>query len=124
MGSGVIEGRIAPWYWLGVATLLVLAITLRLGAANRTVVDHPLRPDADDYYNYALNLKFHHVYSRTAYSKTSVPRADAVRAPGYPFWLVWLISYPPDVTMIMRITRVQTLLDCLTVLLTLAVSAT
>jgi len=120
-GIGMTSDRARLLYWLGAAAVLVLALAMRLGAVNNTVVDSPLRADARDYYSYALNLKFHRVFSRATYSESATPAADAVRAPGYPLWLVPLVSYPPDTAMITRITRGQALLDCLTVLLALAV---
>lgn len=114
-------GKLGWIYWLLVGLVLLLALALRLGAVNNTIVDDPLRADAFDYYSYAANMKYHHIYSRTHYTEDGAPKPDAYRTPGYPALLVPLISYPPDSAMILRITRVQALLDCLTVLLALAV---
>jgi 4-amino-4-deoxy-L-arabinose transferase-like glycosyltransferase len=108
-------------YRLGAAILLILALALRLGAVNNTVVDDPLRGDAHDYYSYALNLKLNHTFSRTFDTRVDTPAPDAVRAPGYPLMLAPLVSYPPDQQTIWHITLLQALLDCITVLLALAI---
>ncbi len=117
----VVTDKLCLLYRLGAAILLILALGLRLGAVNNTVVDNPLRGDARDYYNYALNLKLNHTFSSTFDTRADTPAPDAVRAPGYPLMLAPLVSFPPDQQTIWHITLLQALLDCITVLLALVI---
>jgi 4-amino-4-deoxy-L-arabinose transferase-like glycosyltransferase len=95
-------------------------MNLRLGAINTTVIDAPIRADATDYYSYALNLKYHHTYSRENFS-SNAPQPDALRAPGYPTFLVPFVEYPPSKFMLWRISLAQALLDSITVILALSI---
>ena len=70
--------------------------------------------------NYALNLKYHHTYSRANFSD-KVPPADALRAPGYPAFLVPFVESPPTAFMLWQISLAQALLDSITVLLALGI---
>lgn len=92
---------IKPEYlrFLGTVILFGIAMGLRLGAVNNTVIDGPIRADATDYYSYALNLKYHHTYSR-AKLFDNAPLPDALRAPGYPAFLVPLVESPPTAFML------------------------
>ena len=105
---------------LGTVILFALAMSLRLGAVNNTVIDDPIRADATDYYNYALNLKYHHTYSRENFS-SDAPQPDALRAPGYPAFPVPFVEYPPTEFMLWRISLAQALLDSITVILALSI---
>ena len=100
--------------------LFALAMSLRLGAVNNTVIDAPIRADATDYYNYALNLKYHHIYSRERFSGKT-PQPDALRAPVYPAFLVPFVEYPPSGFMLWRISLAQALIDSITVILALSI---
>jgi 4-amino-4-deoxy-L-arabinose transferase-like glycosyltransferase len=113
---------IKPEYlrFLGTVILFAIAMGLRLGAINNTVIDTPIRADAADYYNYALNLKYHHTYSRAKFSDNE-PLPDALRAPGYPAFLVPFVESPATGFMLWRINLVQALLDSITVLLALSI---
>ena len=113
---------IKPTYlrFLGTVMLFSLALGLRLGAINNTVVEQPLHADATDYYTYALNLKYHQTYSRTRFSD-NVPPPDALRAPGYPAFLLLFAEFPPRETTIRYIGLAQALLDSITVLLALGI---
>ena len=104
----------------GTVVLFALAMSLRLGAVNNTVIDAPIRADATDYYNYALNLKYHHIYSRESFSDKT-PQPDALRAPVYPAFLVPFVEYPPSGFMLWRISLAQALLDSITVILALSI---
>lgn len=105
---------------LAATALFAIAFGLRLGAISGTEVQNPIRGDAVDYYNYAVNLKRHRTYSRAMASETT-PVPDAVRAPGYPVFLTMFVEDPPTRFMLWKILAVQALLDCLTVLLALAI---
>jgi len=113
---------IKPEYLRLLATIILfaLAMGLRLGAVNGTTIVAPIRADAADYYNYALNLKYHQTYSRSRFSDT-VPQPDAVRAPGYPAFLVPFVDQPPTGFMLWRISLVQALLDSISVILALGI---
>lgn len=113
---------IKPKYlrFLGTVVLFALAMSLRLGAVNNTVVEEPIHADAADYYTYALNLKFHHTYSRDKFS-SNAPQPDALRAPGYPAFLLPFVEYPPRKSTLRRISLAQALLDSITVILALSV---
>jgi 4-amino-4-deoxy-L-arabinose transferase-like glycosyltransferase len=108
---------------LGTVILFVLAMSLRLGAINNTVIEAPIRADATDYYNYALNLKYHHTYSRENFS-SNTPQPDALRAPGYPAFLVLFVGAPPSKFMLWRISLAQALIDSVTVILALSIFRT
>jgi len=111
-----------PVYLRFLATVLLfaLAMGLRLGAVNNTIIDAPIRADATDYYNYALNLKFHHTYSRQKFS-ANMPQPDALRAPGYPAFITPFVEHPPTEFMLWKINFAQALLDSITVLLALGI---
>ena len=111
-----------PAYLRFLATVLLfaLAMGLRLGAVNNTIIDVPIRADAADYYNYALNLKFHHTYSRQKFS-ANMPQPDALRAPGYPAFITPFVEHPPTAFMLWKINFAQALLDSITVLLALGI---
>ncbi len=106
---------------LGSVILIAIAVSMRLGAINQTVVDVPIRADAAHYYNYALNLKYHQVYSRDTFPSETPPKPDALRAPGYAAFLVPFVEYPASRFMIWKIGLAQALLDSLTVLLALSI---
>ncbi|ORU89875.1 MAG: hypothetical protein A6F71_02615 [Cycloclasticus sp. symbiont of Poecilosclerida sp. M] len=100
-----------------IVTLVTIAFSLRLYYINHTVIDAPIRADAKDYYSYAVNIKNHHVYSR-AWPSKAIPKPDTLRAPGYPFFISKLVSWPPTKSMLWKISFWQALLDTLTVLMT------
>ena len=101
---------------LALAVILAVAFGLRLGAINETVVIDPIRADAYDYFNYAINLKRHGVYSRTP-AGAETPQPDALRSPGYPLMLAAFAEQPPTDLMVWKVQLLQVVLDCLTVLL-------
>jgi 4-amino-4-deoxy-L-arabinose transferase-like glycosyltransferase len=106
--------------FLGAFILFLLAMGLRLGAVNNTVINEPINADASDYYTYAVHLKYHHTYSRERLPGNA-PQPDALRAPGYPAFLVPFVGYPPTESMLRRILLAQAVLDSITVLLVLSV---
>lgn len=79
----------------GVVILLVLIVFLglylRLTMVSHTQMDTPIRNDAKDYTAYAYNLRLHGVYSKDINglkNMETAPKPDAVRSPGYPFFLL------------------------------------
>lgn len=102
---------------LSITIIIAIAFSLRLHYINNTMVDTPLRADAKDYYSYAINMKNLFLYSRSWPSSTA-PKPDALRSPGYPFFISNLVTWPPTQAMIWSISFWQALLDTLTVLMT------
>jgi len=67
---------------------------LRYTVLTSTVIHHPIRADAVDYYSYAINIKQYGVYSKssTLNEIDSKPEPDALRAPGFPFFASLFVS--------------------------------
>lgn len=65
--------------------LTIIAAYLRFNVIVDSIVDHPIRADARDYYFYGYNLRAHSVFScdPAGYLNTQPPIPDAIRAPGY-----------------------------------------
>lgn len=110
-----------------IATVLLVAyvsISMRLQMVNETAVIIPIRADATDYYFYALNLRKHHVYSRSRWddkiNENVKPSPDARRNPGYSIFLLPFVDeHPPSLEMVHRITVTQAIISALTVLIAL-----
>ena len=85
-----------------------------------TTVLRPIQSDASDYFYYAFNMRYHHTYSRdisqAADSKYKIS-PDAVRSPGYPIVLSFLIDGPPAGKLIKKIQLFQMLISSLTLIL-------
>lgn len=105
-----------------VALLLILLIAayLRVGAVTHTVVDHPIRADASQYFAYAYNLRYKGVYSDSRPAPNSKPHPDAFRSPGYPLFLAAFMGNVSINSFLLSVTLVQALLGLGTVLLTFA----
>lgn len=106
------------------AAIFILSFSLRMYTIIYTVIDRPIRAnvldyyhsDASDYYNYALNLKYHKIYSRQDITE-SIIRPDAIRSPGYSVFLIPFVKHPPSDAMLFGINMVQSILDSICVLL-------
>ena len=95
------------------AMIVIASAFFRVTASINTLVVHPLRADAGDYFSYAYNLKHSGVYSRNqSYleSNNAVPVPDALRPPGYPLMLWWFAGETPTGKTILHITLFQALL--------------
>jgi|WetSurMetagenome_2_1015567.scaffolds.fasta_scaffold16424_2 4-amino-4-deoxy-L-arabinose transferase-like glycosyltransferase len=106
--------------WLGLLLIILLASWLRVGAVTGTIVDHPIRADAYDYVRYASNLLKYKIYSRSFSPQTS-PDPDALRSPGYPWFLTLFASAddnPITFNNYINLLLTQAVLGVLTVLLT------
>ncbi len=109
--------RCIQWFFIGL--LLFSGLYLRFESAKQTHVNHLLSKDAGQYYQYAYNLRHHHVYSKditVGKGDKQVIRPDAVRTPGYPLFLSLFISDAPNQAILSRIVLAQCLLSTLTVL--------
>ncbi len=73
--------------------LVMLAFALRYHYVTTAVVDHPIRGDAVQYVQYAVNLIEHGTFSAAT---VSPPPPDAYRGPGYPAFLASIIALSPD----------------------------
>lgn len=106
--------------WRQRAALFVvfaLALWIRLYYVHTAVVDHPLRGDAVQYFNYALNLVHHHVFSM-AEVEAGTPPPDSFRDPGYPAFLAGMIAMRGEEQAFYTATlALQATLSALTVLL-------
>lgn len=83
------------FWWVGVACVIAVSALLFFLVVTKTSIDGPIRGDARDYVGYAYNLNVNGVYSRSwaeGNNKSVVP--DALRTPGYPFFLRFFFS--PD----------------------------
>lgn len=73
-------------YRIAVVLISVFALAIRLFYVLTSMVDHPFRGDAGQYFTYALNLVHRHVFS---FQAMNVPAtADSFRDAGYPSFLV------------------------------------
>jgi hypothetical protein len=103
---------------LAIVVLVILIVSigtyLRTISVKESIVDVPLRSDAGDYFACAYNLRHKHTYSRELRNIADInsPVApDAVRPPGYPFFLAMFVNGAPNRSMIDRILYAQTLVS-------------
>jgi len=80
------------WRWpLALTVLTLFALVLRVYYVRTAVVDHPIRGDAVQYYNYAWNLTHHQVFAKDA-PDAAIATPDNYRDPGYPLFLSLLMQ--------------------------------
>lgn len=85
--------------WFLVVVSVSYGAHLRLACYLKTIVDSPIRADAADYYQYAKNLAESRIFSRQSVANPSLelPRPDAVRSPGFPYFAsLFFASSPTD----------------------------
>lgn len=101
-----------------VISIFLLALYLRLLVVDGSQVYLPLRSDAGQYYSYAYNLRYHHIYSITETWRTgATPIADDLRNPGYPVFLASLLYSRTSSANLDSITLAQALISTVTVML-------
>ena len=87
------------WFWVGLLLVVLIGAGLRLVAVRDTVVDHPIRNDAAEYYLSAYNLTHNGVYTMSP-ARLRDPSAaiapDAFRWPGLPLIIAALMWQWPD----------------------------
>jgi hypothetical protein len=108
------------WIYVILTLVTLLGLHLRLQAVRYTLVDTPVRADARDYLLYAANLKKFHIYSRSPdalVGKTAMPTPDALRTPGYPFFLRMFMGDSLTDNTLLGIELAQAVLSTLTILL-------
>ena len=71
--------------WFSLAAVAFLALWIRVEYFHNTVVDNPIRGDAAQYVQYALNLVNYGVFSKDR--ATDTPQPDSYWAPGYPAYI-------------------------------------
>ena len=112
-----------PVLWctlISVGLTIITGLYLRSESWIGTTVRRPLQSDASDYFYYAFNMRYHHTYSRKISQSTDSkykPTPDAVRSPGYPLVLSFLIDGPPGRKLIKKIQLCQMLISSLTLML-------
>ncbi|RFS33274.1 hypothetical protein DYI81_04985 [Acinetobacter sp. SWAC5] len=65
--------------------MIMLGLYLRYLVVQYSVVDTPLRADAREYYNYAVNIHEWGVYSKD-HAISESPKPDSLRSPGFSFF--------------------------------------
>lgn len=99
--------------------IVALGAFLRFEAIDDTKIIAPLRADAGDYVSYAVNLLEYGTFSRRATDAgTGAPRPDALRSPGYPFFLAGTLYLSTRAPLVF-VQYLQALLSTLTIVLTL-----
>lgn len=105
----------------GVILVLFIAFFFRVIMISDIRYHYPVRNDAREYYNYAINLKFNQSYSRQAPQSISDPAfkpvPDKIRPPGYALFIAPWVKFPANMAMVYNIQFVQVIVDTLTVLL-------
>ena len=80
--------NIHPIKVLLISLVILFGMHLRYVTITQTVIDHPLRGDAVDYFFYAKNLSDFGVYSRQNTEQNTAPeqslQPDSLRSPGFP----------------------------------------
>jgi hypothetical protein len=104
----------------GLLLVLLIGMSLRLGTAEHTQVDHPIRNDAKEYVAYAWNWKYLGIYSADfsmilGTAKKS-PSPDAMRPPGYPLFLRAFVPFYLDEAFVQRVVAAQVWIAGLTLL--------
>jgi 4-amino-4-deoxy-L-arabinose transferase-like glycosyltransferase len=108
------------WIYFILILVTILGMQLRLQAVRYTIVDTPVRADAKDYLLYAANLKQFHIYSRSPDAlegRAARPMPDALRAPGYPFFLRMFMGDSLTDNTLFGIELAQAVLSTLSILL-------
>jgi hypothetical protein len=109
-----------------VALLLCLSAFVQLVSVSRTVVDHPLRADAGEYFSYAWNLAHYGTYSIDPTWQrgpdAAAPAPDAYRPPGYPLFLRALGNPQPSDAWLRKVLLAQAALGVLGVWLLFCLS--
>lgn len=108
-------------WWLGGGALVILSAVMFILAVFSTSIDSPIRGDARDYLGYAYNIKVHGIYSRSwATSVDDVPVSDALRAPGYPWFLSLFVNSDSKAFLFEQVLFMQATLGVLTVVIYLS----
>ncbi len=69
--------------YLSMLLMIMLGVYIRYLAVQYSIVDSPVRADAQDYYSYAVNMREWGVYSNE-YKASVSPKPDSLRSPGFP----------------------------------------
>jgi hypothetical protein len=100
------------------ASIMLLALYLRLLVVSESQVHIPLRADAGQYISYAYNLKFHGTYAATDSWRTgAAPIVDNLRNPGYSLLLIPFLDLKISAGNLYLITVMQAIMSTLSVVL-------
>jgi hypothetical protein len=103
--------------WTALIFILCLGFFLRFDSVKKTHVINALTHDARDYFMYAYNLRYHHVYSSYFNNReepSSLIAPDAIRTPGYPLFLWFFVDKNPTGKTLEFITLAQVVISTLT----------
>lgn len=102
-----------------VTSIFFLALVMRMGMVNQTEMPYPIRNDAKEYYSYAINFITTGIYSNKYPLKIPPEHLtpNQRRPPGYPLFLMPFVEYPPNLSMVKKITSAQAVISSFTVLL-------
>jgi 4-amino-4-deoxy-L-arabinose transferase-like glycosyltransferase len=102
--------------WLGVVCVLFLAAILRIQAIGTTIIDAPVRADAQQYYFGSLNLARWGVFSNAA-PAAAAPAPNAFMPPALPVLILPFLKYPPTDSMLLQFNMFQVCMGVMTVFL-------
>ncbi len=113
-----LTGDRSTQFWVaGAFAITLLSAVLFFQNVLQTNIDHPIRGDAKDYVAYAFNLKMHGVYSRSEPDTAlELLKPDALRAPGYPFFLSFFVDSERQTFAVANVLLMQAVLGVLTVM--------
>jgi 4-amino-4-deoxy-L-arabinose transferase-like glycosyltransferase len=103
--------------WTVLISTLCLGFFLRLESVKNTHVINGLTHDARDYFMYAYNLRYHHVYSsyfQNREDSLSLMVPDAIRTPGYPLLLWFFVDKNPTEKTLESIATAQIIISTFT----------
>lgn len=95
--------------------IMAFGVMLRIVSITGTHVPVPLSHDAGQYYQYAYNLRHHHIYSKDIAADSAGISPDALRTPGYSIFLALFANNVPNEKILSRIVWAQCLLSAATV---------
>ena len=89
--------------------LIFIGIYLRYFVVQYSIVDTPVRADAQDYYSYAVNMQEWGVYSNE-YKASDSPKPDSLRSPGFPSFAYMFYNSNQDI-FVKKVIIAQTILQ-------------
>lgn len=112
------------YYTLAMIVIILLGFSVRWHFINTAQVINPIRGDAAQYFQYAINLTTYDVFSGArGQFEQEAPIPDNYRDPGYPLFLATLLKASPSLDVWYKATlTAQVLLGSLTILFTMLIA--